>query len=148
MSEFKQYLIESASTDPSGDVKASIRKLPKAHQKLVKGYEIKFTGNNTLKDGASVGLNNLKHKKMVVASPWNYGREFAFLHEIGHLVWRDFVAPHKEKVTEWGSIVRNTKGKLRQNAEELFCHAYANTYAQNKIEVHNHPRWEKFVKKV
>ena len=46
----------------------------------------------------------------------------------------------------WNQIAANTENKKKDEPpEELFCHAYANTYAKNKIEIHNHPEWEQFI---
>jgi len=85
-------------------------------------------------------------RTVTIAAPWNYGREFTFLHELAHKVWENLV---DEKMrNEWVALVKRTKHKMQQNAEELFCMAYANHYAKNKIEIHNHPEWEKFIKKL
>jgi hypothetical protein len=131
----------------AGDLQKAMKKIPSGHRKLLRGYKFHTQGGNTLAgDGEHIGSNDLNKKKIIIAAPWNYGREFALLHEIGHLVWANFVAPHKDKVRQWQKIAKTTKKKLRQNTEELFCHAYANTYAKNKITVHDHPEWEDFVK--
>ena len=148
--DFKNFMQQEVAghIKESGDVQNTLKKLPKSHRDLLKGYAITFQGGNTLKgDEGHIGENDLEKKKIVVASPWNYGREFAMLHEIGHIIFMSLIAPCPQKVRHWQKIVRNTKDeKVNQNIEELFCHAYANTYSKNKIEIHNHPTWEKFVK--
>jgi len=144
---FRDYhqMTEAYSRKESGDLSSTLRKLPKAHRQLLRGYKFDFQGGNTLKgEKDNVGSNDFDKKHIIIAAPWNYGREFAILHEIGHLVWQHLMCDHDKQ--RWGQIVKNTKDKLRQCAEELFCHAYANTHAKNKIEVHNHKSWEKFVK--
>jgi hypothetical protein len=132
------------------EVKETLERLPKGHRALTKGYKFKFEGGCTLdgqKDAIGmIHLNNDKKKEIHVAAPWRYGREFAMLHEVGHLVYEKWMADNKELKAKWQKITNKTKEKLRQPAEELFCHAYANTYCKNKIEIHNHPEWEKFIK--
>ena len=116
---------------------------------LIAKFKYNFLGSYTLKnDNQHVGLIDTKNKKIVIASPWNYGREHTLLHEIGHLVWAKFVDDDLRK--QWESIVKATKMEKedRQNAEELWCHAYASHFAKNKITKFSHPTWEKFVKKV
>jgi hypothetical protein len=68
------------------------------------------------------------------------------LHEIGHFVWQDLVSEDQKK--QWSKIVKGTKNKQDQGDEELFCMAYANTYAKNSIVIHDHPEWEKFIKSI
>ncbi len=150
MTGFREFLQNLFETQAQEEVKDTIKKLPKAHQALVRGYRFKFEGGCTLNGSddniGMIHLNDDKKKEIHVAAPWNYGRQFAFLHEIGHLVYEKYMAGNREMKKKWQKIVNKTKHKLKQPAEELFCHAYANTYAKNKIEVHNHPEWEKFIK--
>jgi hypothetical protein len=111
---------------------------------LIKDYKFKFQSGNGLDgDPDHIGSIDEKNKKITIASPWNYGREYALLHEIGHLIWK-YLVSEKSK-DKWSKIVKNTKNKQNQGIEELFCMAYANTYAKNKIEIHNHTKWEKFI---
>lgn len=127
------------------DVRKTLAKLPKAHRKLVQGYSYDFQGTNTLKgDCDHIGYVDEEKKKIVVASPWNYGREYTLLHEIAHTVWKYLVDESRRK--KWMKIVEKTKHKQNQGAEELFCMAYANFYAKNKIEIHTHKTWETFIK--
>jgi len=150
--DFKKFMLHEAAgaIKETGDVDKTLKKLPKSHRELLKGYTISFQGGNTLKgDAGHIGENDLEKKKIVVASPWNYGREFALLHEIGHIIYMSLMTSQPNKVEDWKKVVRNTKDeKVNQNVEELFCHAYANTYSKNKIEIHNHPTWEQFIKHV
>lgn len=141
MKGFKKWVTED------DDVKATLAKIPKSHQKLVKGFKIVFEPRNTLEgDDGHVGMVINKPKKMIrIASPWNYGREFTLLHEVAHLVWAVFMTPELKK--EWGAITKRTKDKKKdENEEELFCHSYANTYAKNKVTIHDHAEWDKFIR--
>jgi hypothetical protein len=138
---FKSFLIESYMSD----VRKTLGKLPKKHSALLKGYKFKFEDGNELKgDGEHIGFIDEDKKLVTIASPWNYGREFTLLHEIGHAVWKYFVNDKLRK--KWTSIVEKTKHKQSQGAEELFSMAYASAYVKNKIEIHCHPEWESFIK--
>lgn len=138
---FKEFLIESDQTD----VKKTLGKLPRKHRDLFNGYKFVFQGGNGLKgDPEHVGFIDEKKKIVTIAAPYNYGREFTILHEVGHAVWKYFVDEEMKK--QWSEIVKRTKNKQNQGIEELFCMAYANTYAKNKIVIHDHPEWDKFIK--
>ena len=130
------------------DSKKTLKKLPKSHQGLVKGYKFVFQPGNGLKgDSEHVGLIDEEKKTITVAAPWYYGREYTFLHEVAHLVWKYLV--DKNLRHKWGETVKNTKDERQhQGEEELFCMAYANYYAKNKIVIHTHDAWEKFIKKL
>lgn len=142
--DFRKFLSESEKKNMT-DVKATLSKIPNAHKELTQKYNFKFEPDNTLKGSDEyVGELDTDKKDITVAAPWNYGREYAILHEIGHLVWEKFITPKLKK--KWSELVKRTKHKQEQNQEELFCMAYANTYAQNKIEIHNHDHWEEFIK--
>ena len=142
--EFKFFLIESEANDLK-DVKETLAKLPKKHSDLVKDFTFKFQASNTLnKDNKHIGVIDLKKKEITIAAPWNYGREYTILHELAHLIWQQFV--DKKMRAKWTEIVKNTKDKMKDVPEELFCMAYANYYAQNQIVIHTHPEWEKFIK--
>jgi len=146
ITRFQQFLENKAQEE----VKETLEKLPKSHQKLVKGFQFKFFGDCTLKGSdeniGMIYLNDKKNKKIHIASPWNYGREFTVLHEIAHLVYEKYMANNQELKNKWKKIVDKTKNKLDQPAEELWCHAYANYFAKNKIVIHTHPEWENFMK--
>jgi len=141
---FKQFLTESEDSYKS-EIKQTISKLPAKHAALIKGFKFNFKGGNTLpNDNEHVGCIDTKAKTVTIASPWNYGREFTLLHELAHLVWATLEKPIQDK---WAKVVKKTKeDHQNQNPEELFCHAYANTYAKNKIVIHDHEQWEKFIK--
>jgi len=143
--EFKNFLLESEKN--MADVRATLLKIPAKHKALAKNYKFKFQKDNTLNgDDEHIGEIDDEKKVITIAAPWNYGREYTILHEIGHLIWKWMV---NDKMKEkWGKIVKGTKDKMNQNAEELFCMAYANTYAESKIKIHDHPEWEKFVKSI
>ena len=139
---FKEFLIESEMTD----VRKTLGKIPKVHKALLHGYKYKFEKGNTL-DGDHVGEIDEKNKTVSLAAPWNYGREFTFLHELAHAVWKNYCSAQLRK--EWSKIVKDTKAPHQhQGDEELFCMAYATTYAKNKIVIHSHPEWEKFIKRL
>lgn len=145
MDNFKQFFTEASEMDKN--IQNTIKKIPKAHSAFVKDYVFKWQPSNTLKgDDEHIGIINPMKKTVTIAAPWNYGREFTFLHELAHKVWENLVEPEVRK--EWESIVKKTKHKMKQNAEELFCMAYANYYAKNKIVIHDHPEWDTFIKKI
>ena len=137
---FKIFL----ENEEQNDIKKTISKLPNKFADLVKGYKFQFQSGNTMKgDNGHVGEVDDKKKTIIIASPWNYGREYTLLHEIAHLVWKK-VSNDKRK--EWSKIVKATKDRQDQPEEELFAMAFANTYAKNKIVIHTHDTWDKFVK--
>lgn len=143
---FKQFLAESEA-EYREDIKKTLANIPKRHAALVAGYKFKFQNSNTLnQDKEHVGLIDAAKKQIVIASPWNYGRQYTLLHEIGHMVYDKFLDDANKET--WKKIVKRTKDKQNQSAEELFCMAYANTYAKNQIVIHTHPEWERFVKTI
>lgn len=143
MRTFTQFLEQTKQQ--SKDVEDSLDKLPKSHRKLIKGYKIKWHHDNTLPgDEDHVGLLNPERKTITIAAPYNYSREHTLLHELGHMVWQNIMTP--ELVEKWKKIVKRTKDKPKQNAEELFCHAYSTYYCKNKNEKFNYPEWMEFIK--
>src|SRR5262249_38344282 len=121
--------------------------LPASHRALVRGFAIKFVNQPTIPgDDQHIGkVQDKPTKSITLAAPSFYPREFALLHEIGHLVWNKFVkGTGLEK--KWLTIYKNTKGRVRQNAEECMCHAYASYYGHNKVEKHNFPAWDEFIR--
>ena len=143
--DFKHFLIaESAAMT---DVNQTLGKIPKKHRALFKGYKYVFEPNHTLNgDDDHIGFVDEENKTIKICAPWNYGREYTLLHEIAHGVWKYEVTKKEKK--EWKKIVKNTKDKQNQGAEELFAMAYANAYAHRKIQIHTHPKWEKFITKI
>lgn len=136
----------------SADVKQSIKGLPKNHAALIKGYKIKFEPNNTLKnDSGHIGFIDEEKKTIVIAAPWNYGRNFTLLHEIAHAVWKYKV--NEEKKKEWKKLFLKEKKKMKhkslnQNAEEIFAMAYANFYSKHKLLTYNNEKWNDFIKSI
>lgn len=142
MGHFKEFMESSKN-----DAKTSIYSLPKSHRNLVRGFSLNFHHNSTLKgdDGHIGKVENMPGKKKItLASPWYYSREFALTHEIAHLVYAKYVKGTKLE-TDWNKLCSKTKGKVRQNYEEIFCHTYANTYVHNKFVKHTHSQLEKFI---
>ena len=144
MGDFRDFF-ESNETD----ARASIGKLPRSHQALVRGFSLNFQPAGTLKgdDGHIGKVEDTPRRKITLASPWYYPREFALLHEIAHLVYAKWIKGTKlEK--EWNRLCLGTKGKVKQNCEEIFCHSYASYYSHNKVVKHDHENLESFIKKL
>lgn len=145
MLEFKQFLFEQTK-EQEDNIKETLRKLPKAYQKLIGHFKIKWGCDNVLNgDDGHIGIINPKNNTITIAAPWNYGREFTFLHEIGHKIWEAFMT--KEFLAEWEKVLKMNKNRMKQNAEELWCMNFANHFAKNKVVVHSHPAWENYMKK-
>lgn len=147
--DFREYINESA--EGQKDVKKTLGKIPRSHARLVDGYKFKFQPSNTLKgDDGHIGFIDEKNKTITIASPWNYGREYTLLHEVGHAVWK-YVLDDEAK-SKWKNLlapVRKANRKdLNQNDEEIFCMTYAQVYANNKITKFDHGSLIDFVKKV
>lgn len=147
--EFRQYLREA--TEQEKDVRKTLGRIPKAHAALLKGYRFEFQPSNCLKgDDGHIGLIDEKNKKITIAAPWNYGREYTLLHEVGHAVWK-YVVDEKGK-EEWkkllGPVRRRNKRDLDQGDEEIFCMTYAQAYAKNKMEKYDHDELVRFVKEL
>lgn len=135
---FKMFLEDSEN----GDLEKLLEKIPSSHKKLIKDFTFKYTKNNTL-NGDKKHIGVIHKDKIEVAAPWNYGREFATLHEIAHMVWAYKMTDKLKK--EWSKIVKNTKNKPKDTDEELFCHSYAQFYTKNKLIKYNIPEWNKFI---
>lgn len=147
--EFRHFLVESSKGD--GDVRKTLGKIPKEHRELVKGYKILFQPSNTLKgDDGHVGFIDEEKKTITVSSPWNYGREYTLLHEIGHAVWKYRMGDRRK--SEWRKMLAPVKKKndkdLDQNDEEIFCMTYAQAYANNKMVKYDHDKLVEFARKV
>jgi hypothetical protein len=145
--KFRQYISE----EEEKDIRSTLEKIPKKHSGLVKDYEISFHPSNALKgDKKHVGFIDEDKKKIVVSSPWNYGREYTLLHEIGHAVWKYLV--DDEKKSEWKktlAVVRSKNKKdLSQDDEEIFCMSYAQYYAKNKLCKYDHKKLNDFIAKI
>lgn len=153
--DFSQFLIEAEEEEKN--IEAMLKKLPKKHAALMKGFKFKYVPGNTLNgDDAHIGL--IKGKTVTVAGPWNYGREFTTLHEIAHQVFEKLVNTKLRK--EWEKVLKETKPQhikelkskgmktdaLNQEAEELFCMAYAATYAKHPTVIYHCKEWTDFIK--
>ena len=144
MKSFSQFLEQKAKTEEEKNIQATLKKIPDSHGKLIKDFHVNFEGGNTLHgDDQHVGYVDEEDKEICLASPWNYGREFTFLHEIAHKVYEKLNDNTKK---EWTKIVNKTKNKQKQSPEELFAMAYANFYAKNKVVIHDHEEWNEFIK--
>ena len=144
MESFKSFFLEASEQEKN--IKQTLAKLPKTHSNLIKGYKFKWEAGNTLKaHDDHVGIINPNTKEIRIAAPWSYGREWVLVHEIGHKVFEKWMTP--ELIKKWNAILKRTKHKQQQNSEELWCMAYANHFCKNKIEIHNHPEWDEFIKK-
>jgi hypothetical protein len=152
---FRDFLESNAHF--MGDVKEAVLKIPKSHQKLIQDYKIKPESGSTLSnDGKHVGEIDEKKKHIKVAAPWNYSREFTFLHELAHAVYKYMMTPALKK--EWKKLIESTKQEhkkdqkddakdsLDQNPEELFCHVYAAVYSKHPPTTYAHDAWNNFVK--
>lgn len=130
------------------DIEKTLAKVPKKHSDLVSGYRIIFQSGNCLKgDDQHIGLIDEKNKTITIAAPWNYGREYTLLHEVGHAVWKFIVNDDEKK--EWKKLLKKerSKGKthIKQDDEEVFCMIYAQHYAKNKMKKFDHPILIKFI---
>lgn len=143
---FKEFLIgedKQADLDKK-DIEDTIKILPKQVQALLKGYKISTQNGHTIKgDPGHIGFNDLQGKKLAVASPWLYPKQFAFLHECGHRV---FAYLDKAKKQEWLNLAKVHKHESEKDPEEVFCHAFANHFSKNKMVKHSNEHWDNFIK--
>ena len=147
MAHFKKYL----ESEEKKDIKRTLEKIPERHALLVKDYEIVFQPNNTLKGSKGhIGLIDEKKKRITIASPWNYPREYTLLHEIGHAVWKFILDDDGKK--KWKSLLgrerEKNKRNLGQDDEEIFCMIYAQVYAKNKMKKYEIEVLEGFVRSI
>jgi len=150
--DFKSFLAESHKKFLS-DIQKTIIKIPARHRALIKDYTFEKQDGNTLKgDNGHVGIIDEKKKKITVAAPWNYGREFTILHEFAHAVWKYLVG--RKLRQEWSIEIKKAKKNkdakkdLDQNDEEIFCMIYAQFYSNNKMVKFDHPELLKFIEKL
>ena len=138
---FRQFL---ESQNP--DLEATLKKLPKKIQSLLKGYKYTFTDGNSLKnDKNHIGIIDKDKKTITIAAPYFYGRETIVLHEIAHLVWEKLNKKEKE---DWYKTIKKypSKAKEKQNNEEHFCMAFSATYSRNPVSIYDIPQWVSFIK--
>ncbi len=126
----------------NGDLKKLLEKIPTGHKNLVKDFEFNYTKDNTL-NGDKKHIGVIYQDKIEIAAPWNFGREFATLHEIAHMVWAYKLNSKLKK--EWSALVKKTKNKPKDSVEELFCQSYAQHYAKNKLKKFDIPEWMDFI---
>ena len=140
---FKDFFILAESYEQ--DIKKTLSKIPKKHQALIRGYKFKFQSGNELKgDHESVGLVDREKKTITIAAPYNFGREFCILHEIGHLVWETL---DKDAQKKWRELIKKypAEDSPKQAADEYFSMAYANTHVYNQVKKFCIDAWHKFV---
>lgn len=151
--DFRAFFLES---EYNKEVKKTLQKVPKKHRDLLKGYKYKFQPNNALKgDGEHIGYVDEENKVITIAAPWNYGREYTFLHEMGHLVWKYFMDKGLKK--KWKILMKkhkqqqakkNTGDSLDQNEEEIFCMCYAANYCKHPVVTFYNDKWNDFIQKI
>lgn len=152
--DFKQFF-ESEEKQFQDDIKDTLKNVPKSHRALISDYQFKYQAGNTLdNDDKHVGEIDEKKKHIKVAAPYNYSREFTILHELAHAIFKFKMTP--ELIKEWRALVKKTrkeqkdkiqdKNSLDQNAEEVFCMAYATTYAKHPPKTYSHDEWTNFIK--
>lgn len=151
--DFKIFLLEK--TEEEKNIEDTLKKIPKSHALLIKGFKFKFNKGNTLNnDDEHVGVIDPSKNTVTLAGPWSYGREFTFLHELAHKVWASLINENLRK--KWKEIVKATKNTkntkkedaLNQNEEELFCHAYSNYYTNHPLVIYDFKEWKDFIKKL
>lgn len=152
---FRDYIESDASMgEEKKDILQTLSKIPTSHRNFLRGFSWKFQGGNTLNgDDQHVGYMDDHEKEIAVAAPWSYGREFTILHEVAHTVWEHLPRNVKQ---QWVELVNRTKhtqntgsetqDSLNQNAEEIFCHSYANFYTKHKLLTYSNPEWMNFIK--
>lgn len=146
MKNFRQFFEEEEASEEEKNLQQTLAKLPKSHQELMQDCKIKFQGGNTLtKDDDHIGYIDSKTGHIVVAAPWNYSREFTFLHEVGHRVFDHVNDAIKH---QWIELVKNTQTKYKGNPEETFCMFYAQTYAKHKLIAFAVPEFINFIKRL
>jgi hypothetical protein len=152
--KFKAFLESDAGMgEEKDDILKTLAKIPPSHRNLIKGFNWKFQGGNTLAgDDHHVGYMDDHEKEIAVAAPWNYGREFTALHEIAHTVWERLPPQtqqqwaHLFKKTNTGTPDGQNNDSLSQPPEEIFCMVYANCYAKHKLLTYYKPEWFEFIK--
>jgi hypothetical protein len=139
MINFKTFFEQKLSEEDK-NIKETLKRLPKSHRALIEGYKFHLQDGNTLKDDDEhVGFLDDDKKTIGIAGPWNYGREFTFLHEIAHKVWENILDAN----------LKNAWKKIESSEpEEHFCMAYANFYTKNPIVKYDKPTWKKFIKEL
>jgi hypothetical protein len=140
MISFKTYM--ESDSEEEKNLRDTLDKLPLSHRNLVKGFSFQLQPGNTLKgDDEHIGYLDKGPKKIAVAAPWHYGREFTFLHEVAHRVWEKLDDSIRN---QWKSVAGKAGDK--EGVEEAFCMAYAAVYCKNPPVKYHHPEWIRFIK--
>lgn len=129
-------------------IKKTLNKIPTKHEQLVSDYSVKFVSNHCLDKNGNVGEINLSGSKVIkLSSPWIYGREFVFLHEVAHLVYNNFIKNTKWE-NEWSKIYKiNEKLKKQYSKEESFCMCYASFFSDNFVDEFKCDSWDNFMER-
>jgi hypothetical protein len=130
------------------NIKKTLAKLPKTHQKLMDGFKIVWQCDNVLKgDKGHVGLVDTEKKTITLAAPFRWSSEHVLLHEIAHLIWNILVS--KELKAKWAALMKKIKRPLdEKNDEELFCHAFASHFCFNPTEKFSDDRLMNMVQEI
>lgn len=145
MESFIKYL----SKEQKNDVLKTLEKIPNKFSNLIKPFEIEINSRHSLKKNKRYVAYVQTHPKpkIVISSPWHHSIEFSLLHELGHIVWNNFVKKDLKK--EWKELVKNTKNKRTDESdEENFCHAFASMYSKYKYSIHDNESWKTFISKL
>ncbi len=147
--KFKEFVNKSEALD----IKNTLSKIPKKHFLSIKDYKVSFESGEVLKgDSKHIGFIDEKNKKIKIASPWYYSKEFTLLHEIAHSVWKNLDKKQKQKWKEIVKVFSNkdvnkeAKKSLNQNDEEIFCMCYANFYSKHKLLTYDEKTCKDFIK--
>jgi len=141
MRSFIQFVEQKSEEEKN--LQKTIAKLPEKYQKLLKNFNIKLTCKNTL-NGDKDHIGVIHKFDIEVAAPWNYGREFTFLHEVAHLIWEKLITEDQKK--EWKRLAPLYKNKPKMNEEELFCMFFASVYANHHVKTYSQPKLTAFIK--
>jgi putative salt-induced outer membrane protein YdiY len=130
----------------------TLSRIPEKHKELINNFELSYKNRTTL-DKKNVGLKC--GKKIQIASPWHYSKEFVTLHEVGHLVWENL---GRDTKSDWEKLLKNTikhqkktsnsKSSLNQSSEEIFCMAYACAYSKHPSNSFYNKKWIEFIKNI
>ena len=138
---FKEFLVENENMK---DAQKTLSKLPKSYQALIKNYKFEFQPNMTLNgDKRHIGIIDEKNKKITLAAPNFFGRDFVLCHELAHCIWKTLLPEMKEK---WHKIAKPYLKELKDTSEEIFCHSFANYWCHNPLVKYDIPVLKNFIK--
>lgn len=132
MDSFLLFLEQTKEQEEN--VKKTIAKLPKTHQKLVDGYKFVWQCDNHLKgDKGHVGLLDTAKKTITIAASFRWSQEWVLLHEIAHLVYNILLS--EEMRGKWAELMKKVKRPLgEKDDEEVFSHSFSNHFAFNQVD--------------